>query len=64
MVTVFDSIMVDRGFEPKDYKIGISYFAATYTDALRRKSKELLSRYQDNMSEWIDMSTRGLFFFQ
>lgn len=39
MAIVLASIMVDRGFEPKDYKIGISYFAATYTGALRRKSK-------------------------
>ena len=27
---------------------------------VRRKSKDLLARNQDNVSEWSDMSTRGL----
>jgi hypothetical protein len=30
--------------------------------ALRRKSKDWLARNQDNMSEWGDMSIRGLLF--
>ena len=29
---------------------------------LRRKSKDWLARNQDNVSEWGDMSTRGLLF--
>jgi hypothetical protein len=29
--------------------------------ALRRKSKEWLTRNQNNVSEWSDMSTSGLF---
>ena len=66
MVSVFALSAVDRGFEPrsgktKDYKIGICYFSAKKT-ALRRKSKDRLSWNQDNVSEWGDMSIRGLLF--
>ena len=51
MVSVLASNAVDRGFEPrsgqtKDYKIGIYW----------------LVRNQNNVSEWSDMSTRGLLF--
>jgi hypothetical protein len=54
------SNVVDRGFEPwlgqtKDNEIGICCFSAKHT-ALRRKSKEGLSRNQDNESEWGDIS--------
>ena len=60
MVSVLTSRAVDRGFEPwsgqtKDYKIGICCFSANHT-ALRRKSKDWFARYQDNVSEWGDMS--------
>jgi hypothetical protein len=66
MVSVFASIAVDRGFEPrsaqvKNYKIGICCFSAKHA-ALRRKSKDLLARNQNNVSEWSDISTRGLLF--
>jgi hypothetical protein len=66
MVSVLGSSVVDRGFEPrsgqtKDDKIGICCFSAKYT-ALRRKSKNWLARNQNNVSEWSDMSTRGLLF--
>ena len=66
MVSVLASSAADRGFEPqsgqtKDYKIGICCFSAKHT-ALRRKSKDSLARNQDNVSEWIDLSTRGLLF--
>jgi hypothetical protein len=59
MVSVLASSVVDRGFEPrsgqtKDYKIGICCFSATHA-ALGRKNK-----YQNNVSEWSDMSTSGL----
>ena len=30
--------------------------------ALRRTSKDWLARNEDNVSEWSDMSTRGLLF--
>jgi len=46
--------------QPKDYKIGICCFSAKQT-TLRRKSKDWLAGNQDNVSEWGDMSTRGLF---
>ena len=66
MVSVLASSAVDRGFEPrsgqtKDYEIGICCFSAKYA-ALKRKSKDWLARNQNNVSEWSDMSTRGLLF--
>ena len=66
MVSLFASSVVDRGFEPrsgqtKDYKIGICCFSAKHA-ALRRKSKDWLARNQNNVSEWGDMSIRGLLF--
>ena len=66
MVSVLAFSAVDRGFEPrsgqaKDYKIGIYCYSAKHA-ALRRKSKEWLARNQDNVSEWDDMSIKGLLF--
>ena len=66
MVSVLASSAVDRGFEPrsgqtKDYTIGICCFSANHA-ALRRKSKDWLARNQNNVSEWSDISTRGLLF--
>jgi hypothetical protein len=66
MVSVLASSVVDRGFEPqsgqnKDYKIGICCFSTKDT-ALRRKSKEWLTRNENNVSERSDMSTRRLLF--
>ena len=66
MVSVLASSALDRGFEPrsgrtKDYKIGIYCFSAKHV-TLRRKSKDWLARNQNNVSEWSDMSTRGLLF--
>jgi hypothetical protein len=68
MVSVLTSSAVDRGFEPrsgqtKDYKIGMCCFSAKHA-VLRRKSKDWLARNQDNVSEWGDMSIRGLLFQQ
>ena len=53
MVSVLTSSAVDRGFEPRsgqtrDFKIGIYCFSAKHA-ALRRKSKDWLSRNQDNV---------------
>jgi hypothetical protein len=66
MVSVPASSAVDRGFESrsgqsKDYTIGICCFSAKHA-ALRRKSKDWLARNQKNVSEWSDISTRGLLF--
>jgi len=66
MVSTLTSSVVDSIFEPlsgqtKDYKIGICCFSFKYP-ALRRKSKYWLARNQDNVSEWGNMSIRGLFF--
>ena len=66
MVSVLASSAVDRGFEPrsdqtKDYQIGICCFSAKHA-ALGRKSKDWLARYQNNVSEWGEMSIYGLLF--
>jgi hypothetical protein len=66
MVSVLASSAVDHGFKPrsgqtKDYKIGICYLSAKHA-ALRSKSKDWLARNQNNVSEWGDMSIRGLLF--
>ena len=66
MVSVLASSAVGRRVEPrlgqtKYYKIGICCFSAMHA-ALRRKSKDWLARYQDNVSEWDDMSISGLLF--
>jgi len=66
MVSVLTSSAIDREFEPllgqtKDYKIGICFFSAKHA-VLRRKSKDWLAWNQNNVSEWSDMSTRGLLF--
>jgi hypothetical protein len=66
MVSVLASSAVDRGSEPrsgqtKDYKIGICC-SSTKHATLRRKSKDWLARNQNNMSEWSDISIRGLLF--
>jgi hypothetical protein len=67
MVSVLASSAVDRGFEHRSCqtqdqkKIGICCFSAEHT-GLRRKSKDWLFRSQENVSEWDDMSIRGLLF--
>ena len=64
IVSVLAWSAVDRGFEPrsgqtKDYKIGIRCSFAKHV-VLRRKSKNWLTRNQDNVSDWSDMSAHGL----
>ena len=64
MVSVLASCVVDRGFEPwtdltRIYKICICCFSAKYA-TLRKKSKDWLARNRDNVTEWVDMSIRGL----
>jgi hypothetical protein len=48
-------------FQTKDYTIGMCCFSAKHA-ALMRKSKDWLVRNQDNVSEWSNMSTRGVLF--
>jgi len=60
MFSVLGFSAVDRWYElhpglTKDYEIGIFCFYAKHA-ALRRKSKDRMTRNQDNMSEWRDMS--------
>jgi hypothetical protein len=50
-----------RSGQTKDYTIGICCFSTKHP-ALRRKSKDWLAWNQDNVSEWGDMSIRGLLF--
>jgi hypothetical protein len=64
MVIVLVPSAVNSGFEPwsgqtKDYEIGICCFSAKHA-ALRRNSNGWLARNRNNLSEWIDMSIRGL----
>ena len=66
MVSVLAASVVNRGFETrsgetKDYDICICGFS-TKPAALRRKSKDWLTRNQDNVSERGDMLIRGLLF--
>jgi hypothetical protein len=66
MFSVLASSAENRSFEQrsgqtKDYKIGMCCFSAKHA-ALRRKGKNLLARNQYNVSEWNNMSTRGLLF--
>jgi hypothetical protein len=66
MVSASSSCAVYRGFESrsgqtKDYKMGMCCFSDKHA-ALRRKSKDWLARNQNNVSEWSDMSNRGLLF--
>jgi hypothetical protein len=67
LVSVLASSVGDREFESrsgqtKDYKIGIACFSARIIKERERESKDWLVRNQDNVSEWGDMSIRGLFF--
>ena len=65
MVSVLASSAGDRGFEPRSGQTRllncICCFSAKHA-ALRRKRTDWLVRNQDNVSEWGDMSIRGLLF--
>ena len=60
IVSVLASSVVDREFELESKTIKL-VFVAKHA-ALRRKHKDWLSRSQDNVSKWDDMSNRGLWF--
>ena len=58
------SSSVNRGLEPrsgqtKEYRIGICCLSAKHR-TIRRKNKDCL--YHANVSEWSDVSIRGLLF--
>ena len=54
--------MVDaRSGQTKEYKSSIVCFSTRHA-SLRSKNNNWLTRNQDNVSEWSDMSTRGLLF--
>ena len=66
MVSVLASCAIDREFESrsgktKGYNIGICCFSVKHA-SLKRKIKDWLARNQNSVSEWSDMSTRGLLF--
>ena len=50
-----DSGVDHRSGQTSDYKIGSCCFSTSHA-VLRRKSKDWLSRNQDNVSEWVHMS--------
>jgi hypothetical protein len=51
-----------RWGQSKDYKTGMRCFSAKHA-TLRSKSKDWVSRTQNNVSQGSDMSTRGLLFW-
>jgi hypothetical protein len=64
MVSMLASCEVDRRFksqsgQTKDYRIG-NYCFSTKHAVVRRKSKEWLARNQEIVSEWGELSIRGL----
>ena len=61
MASVLASSAVDSWGQTTDYENGICCFSAKHT-ALRRKSKYGFARNQNKVSEWSDMSSRGLLF--
>ena len=66
IVSMLASSPVDCEFElwsyqTKDYKISICCFSAKHA-TFRIKNKDWLARNQDKVSEWSDMSMRGLLF--
>ena len=65
MISMFASNVVDRVFETrsgptKDNTVGICCFSAKH-EVLRIKNKHWLVLNQDNVSDWSDISLRGLF---
>jgi hypothetical protein len=66
MTGVLASSAVDCGFEPRSgqakvYKDDLCCFSAKHAASMRKK-KDWLTRNQDNVLEYGDMSTRGLLF--
>jgi hypothetical protein len=66
IVSMLVSGVADRWFESrsgqsKDFKIGMCCFPAKH-EALWRKGNDWLTRNQDNVSEWGDISICGMLF--
>jgi hypothetical protein len=66
MVSMLASSVVYRAFESRpsqtnDYEVGIGCFSSKYV-AVRTKSKDWLTRIQNNVSERAEMYIRGLLF--
>jgi hypothetical protein len=66
MISELVSSAVDLGFEPpsgqtKTLKLVFAVFLVN-TQHLGVRVKDCLARNQDNVSEWSNMSTRGLLF--
>jgi hypothetical protein len=66
MVSVLALSVVDRGLQPlwgqtKNYEIGICCFSSKHSE-LREKSKDWITRKQNNVSQWSAMSTCGVLF--
>jgi hypothetical protein len=66
MVSVLALSAVDHGLNPRsgqtiDYNIGIRCFFG-YHVSLRNKIKDWFACNQENVSEWGEMSFRGLLF--
>ena len=55
------SMLEPRSGQTKDYEIDICCFSAKHA-ALRRKCNDWLTRNQDNVSEWGEISIHGLLF--
>ena len=53
-------VLVSSG-QTKDNKIRLCCFPGKHA-ALRSKNKDWLARNHNNVSDWSDMSTRGLLF--
>jgi len=62
MVSVLASWFEAWSGQTKDYKIGMCCFFFVKHAVLRRKNKDWLARNHNNVSEWGDMSIRGLLF--
>ena len=61
MVSVLASSAVERGFEPRSGQTKDYLYLLLFRYARSIKEKES-ARNQTNLSEWSEMSTRGLLF--
>ena len=61
MYVLMNVIIKSKISQTKDYNIGICCFSAQHA-TLSIKSTEWLARYQDQVSEWGDMSIHRLLF--
>jgi hypothetical protein len=61
MVSVLALSVVDRGYKSDRVKSKTIKFVVVAA-LLRRKGEDWLAQNQNNVSEWSNMSTRGLLF--